>query len=302
MTDEGFQRFHQSELARIATDPASTLIYCEEIPALAVLRPLPWDSGLLQMSLGSFDYLLFPELPEDALRRELLDAFLDHVTCHARELGWQLLLHKSCTADASSTGALTRNRFELLTIHLEFLFEISRLPSLDPNFDGQGYEWKEYQIGPARADEEEALGELSANYHAAFDRFRIDPLLPAARVPEIYREWARNSVRGYADLVWVARREGEPVGFGTWARRSRLEDATGICCAEYQLGAVASSERNRGLFRTLTHGALHGLGELGQQWGSGATNALNTPTQRCFQRLGAWVHSPIVTYRKDLHG
>ena len=155
--------------------------------------------------------------------------------------------------------------------------------------------------GPAHADEADLLGELSARYHAAYDRFRIDPLLPADRVPEIYREWARNSVRGYADLVWVARRGGEPVGFGTWGVRDRLADAAGLNVAEYQLGAVAASERNQGLFRTLTLGALHRLGEMGQTWGSGATNALNTPTQRCFQRLGAWIHAPICTYRKDLH-
>ena len=90
------------------------------------------------------------------------------------------------------------------------------------------------------------------------DRFRMDPCIPQDRVQEIYREWARNSVRGYADLVWVARREEDNVivGFGTWGSRAGLAEHTGVRCAEYQLGAVAEGERTAltGPFRT---GALH---------------------------------------------
>jgi GNAT superfamily N-acetyltransferase len=157
-----------------------------------------------------------------------------------------------------------------------------------------------YSFGPARPEEEDQIASLSAENFARFDRFNVDPRVPREKVPDVYREWARNSMHGYADLVWVARHEDRVAGFGTWGRRAVLAEKTGVRCACYQLGAVAPEHRQRGLFKRITAGALARLHEWGETWGSGATNSLNTPTQRCFQTLGAWIYSPVLTFRKDL--
>ena len=290
MEPERWVSYHAAELERLGTMPGAVVFEAPEVPCVLVGRPLEWDTGILGIPMASLDYLLFPgDAPPESVREALSAA------CGAfRERGWRLLIHKSSPADLAAVNILGRCAFDLLTVHLEYVFPADVMH--EHAAPREGYVFEE-----ANAGDEEALGELSAANHATTDRFFIDALLPRDRIPEVYREWARNSVRGHADLVWVARRDGRPVGFGTWGIRERLMEHTGIRCAEYQLGAVDAGERNRGLFRRITAGALARLAERGEKWGSGATNALNTATQRCFQSLGAWIHASIFTFRKDLH-
>lgn len=287
--EDGWVAFHREELRRHAAADGALVVHAPELPAVFVARALDWDTGILGVPLAILDYALFPA----SVSGGDVAAALRELFSMMRDRGWRLVVHKSCPADIDAMAAVGRAGFDLLCMHLEFLFDTASMAEQAAPLEG-------YVFEEARPEDEAELGELSARNHAAMDRFRVDPCVPQDRVPEVYREWARNSVRGYADLVWVARKDDVIVGFGTWGSRSRLAEHTGVRCAEYQLGAVAESERNRGLFRRITAGALVELARRGETWGSGATNSLNTPTQRCFQSLGAWVHAPILTFRKDL--
>ncbi len=289
MEEERWCSFHLAEVERLSALGETRVFYAPEVPCLLVARQLDWDKKILGVSIASLDYLLFPDSADaDHVRNALGKAHQE-----MRERGWQLLIHKSSPRDRVALSVLGGCQYDLLTVHLDFLFSTDSAAREFETLEG-------FEFAEARADEESILGELSSRNHCADDRFSIDPLLPRERIKDLYGEWARNSVRGYADLVWVARKDERPVGFGTWGLRRRLAQHTGVHCAEYQLGAVERSESHRGVFRRVTAAALARLRELGEEWASGATNALNFPAQRCFQSLEARCYQVILTYRKDL--
>jgi GNAT superfamily N-acetyltransferase len=263
--------------------------WAEEVPCLLVARRLAWDSELLGIEAGMLDYLLFPDTASD----DALAAALAALGRLLRTRGWRLLLHKSSTADPRAVTAIGRAGFDLLAVHLDHLLPTTTVAARRAPPVG-------YAFAPARPGDESALATLSAENHAPFDRFRIDPLVPQERVPALYAEWARNSLRGYADVVWAARRAGRPVGFATFGLRAGLTAATGVHCVEYQLGAVDAAERGRGVFGALTAAVLRHLAGRGEPLVSAATNVLNVPAQRVFQALGGWVHAPVLTHRLDL--
>lgn len=277
------------ELARMAAAPDTLLATAPDVPCLLVFRKLAWDTRITGVPIALLEWLLFPH----AARAERMAEIVRAAALRLRDEGSRLIIHKASAADVTALEALGRAGFDLLTVHLDYILDAERAA-------GERHEVPGYEFGVARTDEEEAIGELSAGNFALFDRFQVDRLVPRASVPEVYREWARNSVRGFADLVWVARRGGRVCGFGTWSARRSLAERTGVACAWYGLGAVAESERGRGLFRRITGGALAHLHGTGIRWGVGATNALNIATQRTFAALGGWNQGPILTFRKDL--
>ena len=284
-------RFHADRVRQAVADDASRVTVGRsgnDAQALAVVKPLPWDTEVLGRPVFSLEYLLFDRAAD-------VDAVVEVVRAAVRGIDSASgsLLYKTSSADVPALAAIGRAGFDLLTIHLDHLFDTKLAAEGSHDLDG-------YEFGEAREDEVEAIGEVSAHNYALTDRFTVDPLVPPERVPEVYRQWAMNSVRGFADLVWVARRDGVPVGFGTWSIQRGLAEATGVTVAWNGLASVASSERNRGLFRRIKSGALAELHRRGVPWVCSPTNVLNIPTQRCFASVGAYNYAPILTYRLDL--
>ena len=223
-------------------------------------------------------------------------AALDAVNDELRARGWQLLVHKTHHLDVVASSALARAGFDPLCIHLDHIFDLERIAAEPPGVAAP----EGITFGAARREEADIIGELSSRSYAPFDRYQIDPLLPDDRAPEIYREWARNSVRGYANLVWVARREEEPIGFATFHRTEALEAATGVVWWDFRLLGVSTAARGQRLSWPLVDGAFRHIVTLGGQRATSATNAVNAPAQRLFRRFGAWIHTPIHTFRRDL--
>ncbi len=286
---DAWLEYSAAEVTRLGSAAGSWIGYSPEVPALAIAHPLEWDTRLVGMPVALLDWVLFPAAAEPARVAEMLRAFCRR----AREVGGRLIIHKVAGEDVPSFEALGRAGFDLLTVHLDYLLDATRAA-------GEEHALAGFDLGPARPEEEEEIGELSAQNFAETDRFQVDRLIPREVVPAIYREWARNSLRGFADLVWVGRRAGSVRGFGTFSVRRALAERTGVRTAWYGLGAVAESERGRGLFRRITGGALARLDALGVHWVTGATNALNLPAQRSFASLGGWNQGALLTWRKDL--
>lgn len=287
MTPDACNAFHAGRVRTLADD--ALVLFADEVPCLMIVRRLAWDSELLGIDVGMLDYFLFPDgVTDDALAGALSDA------CRlARARGWQLLVHKSSTADLRAVTAVGRAGFDLLAVHLDYLLPTASVAARRAPPVG-------YAFAPVRPGDEAALAAISAENNAPYDRFRVDPLVPQERVANLYAEWARNSLRGHEDIVWVARRAGRPVGFAIFALRQELAVVTGVRCADYRLAAVDRAERGRGVFGALTAAALRHLAGRGEPFVSGATNVLNVPAQRAFQALGGWVQAPVLTHRMDL--
>jgi len=287
MTPEAWAAHHVAMLRDLAE--RALVLWAEEVPCLMIVRGLAWDTELLGVDVGMLDYFVFPDTAAD----DALSAALAAAGRLVRARGRRLLLHKSSTADLRAVTAVGRAGFDLLAVHLDYVLPTASVAARRAPPAG-------YAFAPARPGDEAVVAAISAENHAPFDRFRADGLIPQERVPGLYAEWARNSLRGYADVVWAARRNGRPVGFATFKLRPELAAVTGVRCAEYQLAAVDKAERGRGVFGALTAAALRHLAGRGEPLVSAATNVLNVPAQRAFQALGGWVQAPVLTHRMDL--
>lgn len=96
----------------------------------------------------------------------------------------------------------------------------------------------------------EDISRLCAIARHAFPltRFYADPSLPNERCDDLYAEWTRSLCAGGADIVLVADRDGQPVGYVT----VNLDGDT----SEIGLIAVASDFRGQGVGYELVRGAL----------------------------------------------
>ncbi|MBM3290488.1 MAG: GNAT family N-acetyltransferase [Candidatus Hydrogenedentes bacterium] len=202
-------------------------------------------------------------------------------------------MHKTSPANFGVLAAMAPAGFDLLCCHLDYLADADRAAQLSKPIEG-------YEFGPARSDEEEQVARLTQDNYALMDRFNIDPLVPRDRVRSVYYEWGRNAFHGYSDLVWVARHEGNVVGISFWSDRAHLETLTSVKCALNQLGAVDRRHAGRGIFRRIQSTVLAHYRQRGVRWATMATNALNHPTQRSFQSIGAVIFDSTFTFRKDL--
>jgi len=99
------------------------------------------------------------------------------------------------------------------------------------------------------AREEDVSSLCSIARHAfPLTRFYADPLLPDERCDDLYAEWTRSMCSGGADIVLVAERDKQPVGYVT----VNVDEVA----SEIGLIAVADDYRGQGIGYELVRGAL----------------------------------------------
>ncbi|HRK35922.1 MAG TPA: hypothetical protein PLJ47_15105 [Candidatus Hydrogenedentes bacterium] len=281
--------YHIDEIATLHKNANCSTYFAPSIPCLMITRFLSWDTEILGISCMSIEHLLFSK-DCDLLS---VQRFIDTICNQWRDAGHTLAVHKTSPANLGVIAAMGHTGFEMLSIHLDYLADAPKVGACFTPLEG-------FEFGPARPDEQEGVAKLTSTNYALMDRFSIDPLVPRDAVPKLYWEWGMNAFRGYSELVWIARHEGEVVGITFWTHRKKLERITGVNCELNQLGAVDSRFWNKGLFRRMTASVLGHLAEGGARYGSIATNILNHSLQRSVQNLGCTINDSVITFRKDL--
>jgi dTDP-4-amino-4,6-dideoxy-D-galactose acyltransferase len=109
-------------------------------------------------------------------------------------------------------------------------------------------------------------------------RFYADGRFPRERCDELYDTWIRRSCDGWADVVLVADRDGEPAGYVSVHRR---DDAGSI-----GLIGVDEQWRGRGVGEALVRAALAWCADAGLARCTVVTQGRNIAAQRLFQRCG----------------
>lgn len=289
MNEDRWVEFHLDDIKTSHRRDTSLTYYDAKLHCLIMARRLPWDTQVLGIPAISLDHLFFPAQTETAD----VVARLNSVCAQWRAEGLRLLVHKTSPANHGVIAAMAPAGFDLLCNHLDYLADGAKAALLYSPLEG-------FEFGPARPDEEEEVAHLSQNNFALMDRFNIDPLVPRDRVPLVYYEWGRNAFRGYADLVWVGRKDGRVAGLTFWSHRKRLLEMTGVACEMIQLAAVDSRLRGQGVFRRLLATVLMHLNDTGTRWATIPTNVINYPMQRSIQSVGCVIHDAVLTFRKDL--
>jgi len=157
---------------------------------------------------------------------------------------------------------------------------------------------------PAAADETASLREARpedaavlrrlAREHHRITRFYADPRFPDERCDDLYETWIVRSLDGWADVVLVAERDGQPHGYMTVHSDAAAGSGT------LGLSSVEVSARGQGLGRELVHGAVdwcftHGLADV-----TVATQARNVAALRTFEACGFRVRDVGLWFHKWL--
>jgi dTDP-4-amino-4,6-dideoxy-D-galactose acyltransferase len=229
---------------------------------------LPWDSEFFGFRIGR---LASRHLNPETLRAALAWAAAERLRC----------AYFFADAGCPATLALAHEGgFRFVDFRMELAVTLAptgRAPAAT-------------ELRPATAADLPAIEALSRTAHHD-TRFFKDAGFPASRAADLYAEWIRRDFRLHRIFV-VPGREAGIAGYVT----CQNETAPGV--GRIGLIAVAETERQRGLGRTLVEGALQWFRDTGRPEVRVVTQASNIPAQRVYQSLGFRTAEAGATYHR----
>lgn len=212
--------------------------------AIAMGRPLAWDSGFFGVPMGRLDYLLRGPHADKETVATLVAAALDRF--HSQRIHHVTV--KLDVADAEALTLVEDHGFRLMDAIVTYIAH----PKRDPPRAVK-------QVGRVRAfaapDLDQVLEITRDAYRDYRGRFQLDPHLPAHRTAELYLEWARKCCSGeMADRVLVAEdTAGRLIG---WASVRTAEPASSVSGTRISVGSLgACRPETPGAYATLISAA-----------------------------------------------
>lgn len=232
-----------------ATFVAST---SDRVVGFTVYAESPWDSRLIGRPIGTLKYLAADT--ENSMGGKAVEALLEQSVAHARKCGIECLTVKVHPRDTATIHALERNGFLLMDTLMHYIFDFLRTP-----FE---------QVAPPRRisglnirlgveedlDEILELAEMAFKNH--FGRYNADSRMPSGAAKDVYREWARSALSGWADWVTVAEVRGRIAGYAIWKKASPLEAKHALDIFHYNLVAIHPHFVGRNVFAALTYDGM----------------------------------------------
>jgi dTDP-4-amino-4,6-dideoxy-D-galactose acyltransferase len=151
-----------------------------------------------------------------------------------------------------------------------------------------------FQIRPCQSEHLATLQAI-ARHSYRLSRFYFDSHFPRSACDQLYETWIKNSCEGYADLVWVAEQDRQPVGFITC---HLPEEAENPAAGQIGLVGVAEAARGGGLGQWLVNQALGWFHSQGVTQVQVVTQGRNLAAQRLYQRCGFVPHNLQLWYHK----
>ena len=152
---------------------------------------------------------------------------------------------------------------------------------------------KAWVLSGSRLARAEDTARLRAIARTAFPvtRFYADPSLDNERCDDLYEEWTRSLCAGAADIVLVAERDKQPVGYVT-VNIDREKSEIGLI-------AVACDYRGRGVGHELVQSALDWAYVRDAQTMSVVTQGRNVGALRTFEGCGFRVSNTSLWFHKS---
>jgi RimJ/RimL family protein N-acetyltransferase len=186
-----------------------------------------------------------------------VEALVEEAVGHAAEFGIECLTAKVYPRDTVTIHALERNGFLLMDTLVYHLFDFSHASFarvICPRRPGG----LSTRLGkPADLPEILEIAERAFKNH--FGRYNADSRMPPGAAKDVYCEWARSSLSGWADWVMVAEVRGGIVGYAAFRNASALEAKHGLDILHYDLVAIHPHFAGRGVFAALTYDSMQML-------------------------------------------
>jgi len=241
-----------------------------------LVERLPWDSEFFGRSIGR------------ARTGRLDPSSAAQLVDEATAAGLECVYFVTGSDDVTTVLAAEEHGFHLVEVRV-VLERAAALPI------AQHADAPDFVVGPARAEDLPQLEPIAAQV-ARLSRYACDPRVTAAETARLYRVWIGNALRGYADVVLVARERsgGDALGF--------------LCCkmhgelCDLQLAGVAEEQRQRKIGRALFEAGIVWGQEQGAKRLQIVTQGRNVAAQRLFQQLGFLTSEVKLCYHLWLPG
>lgn len=256
------------------------------LTGLAVLQPLAWDSGVLELSCARLELWVIGDY---ATARDAATALVDAARAHARDDGIRHISLRLPAGHEAAAHAVEDAGGLLVDALLTFARPLDGRDA-PPVREG-------VPIRTARPEDTAALQTIAAESFR-HGRFHADPSIPAARAAEVYRAWTAGCCAGRAaDIVLVAETGGEPAGF--IACRSIADTAAHLGQAAGTIVLVASraGRRRQGVGASLVEAASVWFRTRGIAVVEVGTQLHNTAAARLYQRLGFSLIAGSLSFR-----
>jgi hypothetical protein len=220
----------RAEIDRARQTPGSFALIAGDATdcAVAIARPLAWDSEFFGVAMGRIDYVLRSPGATTECLQHLVSAAIDRF----RSADVKHVAVKIDVADVEGVAAVETAGFRLMDALVTYIAH-PRRPAVQ----------RVREVGHIRAyepgDVQQVLAITAEAYKDFQGRFQRDPHLPRSRSAEFYLEWARQCVAGkMADRIYVADDGGgRLIGWASVRRAEPVSTVGGVDVSSGSLGA-----------------------------------------------------------------
>ncbi len=251
-----------------------------EMAGFMVLSALLWDSNIFGIPMASIsEYGINPTFIDQI---NVYEELSNHVVEYAKRDGFRYILSKTYTDDMPMIHALERCGFQLVDTLLDYWIDFRKNPfSMIPEQKTSTDTIIRF-ANPADEKELTDLARISFKNH--FGRYHSDPHFTNKQATEVYVEWMRSSLKGYADYFVLAEIEGRIAGLSIWKKTSEDEERLPAKISHYSIGAIHPDFFGKGLFTKLTYEGMK-LFDGETDVIEGPTHINNYAVQRGYARL-----------------
>ncbi|MEW5947769.1 MAG: GNAT family N-acetyltransferase [bacterium] len=258
----------EKELKRLLSRPrGGVFVFLEHdrMSACLIMKSMTWDSKAYGMKMSSIR-LLFAEGGGSGARRLKTDV-LEFAKKNSAGEGVKYILFPVSGDDDTGAGAASEAGFEPIAGMVNLRHSLETAP---PRPAPAGVKIRGLKLRET-AEIEDITSEAFV-----YDRYNVDPRLPARGTDRIHRDWARQCCR-FCEHVLVAERDGAVAGF----------------CAL----SVVNPERPRGIVQLIAVRPGHQRAGIGGLLMTGALKRLRTQAGEAFVRTEAINEPALNLYR-----
>lgn len=244
-----------------------------KIEGLYSLKKLDWDSRLFKKNIWKMKLILNTNISHyiSRLKSDFIEECnkhdIQHVSCHVK------------SKDYISAQTLEKIGFKITDTMIRFGINLDTYKRNNNKDDSTSIVIRQYE----KEDYNKVLNLVKETFKNYPNRFRNDSSFEREKCDEFYLEWARNSMKGFADLIIVAEHNNDIVGFATAKYKKPFNN--GLIVAEGQLAGVLESCRGQGLNTRMLKERLNITSKYADFYEVG-TQIYNYGSQRTFYKCG----------------
>ncbi len=246
-----------------------------ELQGLYSLERLDWDSKVFSRNMWKMELIINTNISDDIykLREDLIKECkkhkIDHISCRIR------------SKDSNSAYFLEQMGFKITGSIIRFGTDLRSYEVKN----GENNSFTSISIRPYEdTDYYKVLNVVKEVFYDYPNRFRNDNSFTKKQCEKFYLEWASNSMKGFADLVIVAEKDNNILGFSTLKYKKPFYNDE-VVIAEGQLAGVLNTCRGHDLNTQMLIKRLNISHQYADFYEVG-TQIYNYASQRTFYKCG----------------